>query len=84
MKEVDEVMQFRRARPFQPFIIELRDGRQFLVFEPERVARDVANTRITVAADEDSFESFPSTAIAVVRLLRDGDVAAIMKKGRGA
>jgi hypothetical protein len=66
---VDEVMQYRRAEPFKPFVLELKDGRRFIVRQPTHIGRNAASTVITVAADEDSFETFPGTLVARVKFL---------------
>lgn len=70
MKVVEEVMQYRRAEPFKPFVIELKDGRRFVVRAPHHVARDEAYTSLSVAADEDSVESFSGAVVASVKPYR--------------
>jgi hypothetical protein len=41
---VEEVMQYRRAVPFKPFILALKDGRRFTVSKPEEISRNSALT----------------------------------------
>lgn len=53
---VEEVMQYRRAVPFKPFVLTLKDGRKFIVTKPEEISRNSALTWIAVAADADSAE----------------------------
>jgi hypothetical protein len=66
---VDEVMQYRRAVPFKPFVLALKDGRRFVVSKPEEISRNSAFTWISVAADEDSAESFNSSLVSHVEVL---------------
>jgi hypothetical protein len=66
---VDEVMQYRRAVPFRPFTLVLKDGRRFVVLQPEQIGRDEAFTEISVAADEDSVETFKGELASRVELL---------------
>jgi len=70
---VDEVMQYRRADPFRPFVLELKDGRRFVVRDRTHIGRNEASTVITVAADEDSTETFPGTLVARVKVLGSGN-----------
>jgi hypothetical protein len=66
---VEEVMQYRRAVPFRPFALVLKDGRRFVVLQPEQIGRDGAFTQISVAADEDSVETFKRELASRVELL---------------
>lgn len=79
---VDEVMQYRRAEPFRPFAIKLKDGRRFVVKNPMHIGRDVAFTRLNVAADDESFETFEGSAVARVTLLRSSKSAGARNGGR--
>ncbi|HLL88070.1 MAG TPA: hypothetical protein VK324_02090 [Tepidisphaeraceae bacterium] len=78
---VEEVMQYRRAVPFKPFVLELTDGRSFVVREPEHIGRNEAYTQISVAADDDSVETIEGTAVARVRLMRA--TTSRRRKGKG-
>ena len=61
---VEEVMQFRRAVPFRPFTLYLKDGRQYLIREPEQIGRNPAMTIIGVAfEDGESAEAFAGSLI---------------------
>ncbi len=71
---VDEVMEFRRARPFRPFILQLTDGREFIVREPEYVGRDVDFTHVNVDAGDESIATVDAKLIAGVRVV---DAAAL-------
>jgi hypothetical protein len=62
---VEEVMQYRRAVPFKPFVLVLKDGRRFEVLRPEAVGRNESYTRIMVA-DEESGEDFDGALISHV------------------
>ena len=66
---VDEVMQYRRARPFRPFVLQLTDGREFVVREPEYIGRDVAFTRVNVDAGDESIATVDAELIAGVRVV---------------
>ncbi len=66
---VEEVMQYRRAIPFKPFVLALKDGRRFVVSKPEEISRNSALTWIAVAADEDSAEVVDSKLGSHVELL---------------
>jgi hypothetical protein len=66
---VEEVMQYRRAVPFRPFVVALKDGRRFVVPIPEAIGRNSASTWISVAADEDSSETFDGSAVSHVEVL---------------
>ena len=67
---VEEVMQFRRAEPFQPFVLRLKDGREFVVPDPMNIGRNDSGTRITVALpNEDAFETFEGAAADSVKPL---------------
>lgn len=35
---IEEIRSYRNAKPFEPFIIELKDGRLIPVWRPERMA----------------------------------------------
>ena len=35
---IDEIRSYRNAKPFEPFGIELRDGKTIRVMKPERIA----------------------------------------------
>jgi hypothetical protein len=65
---VDEVMQYRRAVPFKPFLLALKDGRRFVINNPEAVGRNEASTRVTVA-ERLSGESFAIALVSHVELL---------------
>jgi hypothetical protein len=61
---VDEVMQYRRASPFRPFVLHLKDGRQYLIREPEQIGRNPAMTVIGVALEDgESGDSFEGTLV---------------------
>lgn len=64
----DEVMSYRRAIPFKPFELRLKDGRTFVVTDPIHIGRDEAGGRIIVAAPDDTFESFPPAEVSEVTL----------------
>ena len=66
---VDEVMQYRRATPFRPFVLHLKDGRRFLVREPEQIGRNPAMTVIGYAhEDGESAESVPASLVGRVEV----------------
>ena len=67
---VDEVMAYRRAKPFRPFILALKDGRRFEILQPFAVSRNSASTRIGVA-DHDTGESFDISLVSHVELIGD-------------
>ena len=61
---VDEGMQFRRATPFRPFVLHLKDGRRYLIREPEQIGRNPSMTWIGVALDDgESGDSFEGTLV---------------------
>jgi hypothetical protein len=66
---VEEVMQYRRARPFRPFVLQLTDGREFMVREPEFIGRDVAFTHVNVDAGDESIATVDAKLIAGVRVV---------------
>ena len=66
---VDEVMAYRRAKPFRPFVLLLTDGREFVVREPEYIGRDVAFTRVNVDADDQSIATIDASLLASVRVV---------------
>jgi hypothetical protein len=65
---VEEVMQYRRAVPFKPFELVLKDGRRFTVPNPEAVGRNEAYTRVTIA-ERLSGESFDIALVSHVEML---------------
>lgn len=69
---VEEVMQYRRAVPFRPFVLALKDGRRFAVRNPEAVGRNEAYTRVAVA-ERLSGESFDVGLVSHVELLESAD-----------
>ena len=66
---VEEVMQYRRAVPFKPFVLALKDGRRFEIRNPEAVGRNEAYTRIGIA-ERLSGESFDISLVSHVELLQ--------------
>lgn len=66
---VEELMQLRRAVPFKPFVLQLKDGREFAILQPEYISRNEAYTRISFAADDESIESVNIEAVAGVKPL---------------
>ena len=73
---VDEVMNYRRADPFRPFVLELKDGRRFVIREPEQVGRNPAYTQLGVAADDESIEIVDGSQVARIELLAAGGATA--------
>ena len=69
---VDDVMKYRRAEPFRPFILELTDGRRFVIREPTQVGRNPAFTQLGVAADDEPIEVVDGSQLARVELLATG------------
>jgi hypothetical protein len=69
---VDDVMTYRRAEPFRPFVLELKDGRRFVIREPTQVGRNPAYTQLGVAADDESIEVVDGSQLARVELLLAG------------
>jgi hypothetical protein len=71
----DEILSFRRAVPFRPFELRLKDGRRFVVKDFSNIGRG-AGDAVIVAAGDESFEKF-----------EPGDVVAIkpltVRRGRG-
>jgi hypothetical protein len=64
---VDEVMQYRRAEPFKPFVLVLKDGREFAVNDPLEIGRDPGISYLMV----DGGYVVRGTSVASVRLLDD-------------
>ena len=64
---VDEVMRYRRRKPFQPFVLELNSGREFVVRDPFNIGRDPANRWLGVSAGPGAVAL---VAIADVRSIR--------------
>ena len=61
---VDEVMQYRRATPFRPFVLHLKDGRQYLIREPEQIGRNPPMTMIGVALEDgETADSFAGSLV---------------------
>ncbi len=69
---VDDVMRYRRAEPFRPFVLELKDGRRFPIHAPEQVGRNPAYTQLGVAVDDESIEVVDGSQLARVELLNAG------------
>ena len=67
---VEEVMQYRRAVPFKPFVLVLKDGRKFPIRQPFAIGRNERSTRIMVA-DEESDEAFDGSLVSHVEPLDD-------------
>jgi hypothetical protein len=65
---VEEVMGYRRAVPFRPFALILKDGRRFSIWNPEAVGRNEAYTRVSVA-ERLSGESFDISLVSHVEVL---------------
>jgi hypothetical protein len=72
---VEEVMGYRRAQPFVPFVLELKDGRKFVVRQPEHIGRDLHYRQISVAADDESVETFDGVLVARVVKLDDASAS---------
>ena len=72
---VDQVMEYRRAVPFKPFVLVLTDGRRFEVREPTAIGRNSAFTRISVV-DKNSGEGFDISRVSHVELLNTDAMAA--------
>ena len=66
---VEEIMQYRRANPFQPFVLQLKDGRKFVIRAPEHIGRDEQYSRVMFAADNDSCDEVGIEDIAGIKLL---------------
>ena len=61
---VDEVMQYRRAVPFRPFVLHLKDGRHYLIRQPEQIGRNPSMTIIGVAFDNgEEAEAFAGSLV---------------------
>ena len=69
---VEEIMEYRRAKPFKPFVLKLKDGCEFVIREPEQVARDEKFTTVRFAADEESVSSAKIEDVAGVKFLSSG------------
>ncbi len=69
---VDEVMQYRRAVPFRPFVLALKDGRRYVIRNPEAVGRNEACTRVGVA-ERLWGESFDIGLVSHVELLENAE-----------
>ena len=67
---VEEIMEFRRAKPFKPFVLKLKDGREFVIRQPEAIGRDEKFTRVSFAAEDESIETVRIEAIAEVKSAR--------------
>jgi len=79
---VEEVMKYRRAEPFQSFVLVLKDGRRFPVRQPHEIGRDPGNTKIGVSADEESVETFAVSMVAGVELVPSDGIHA-SEQGQG-
>ena len=64
---VEEVMQYRRAEPFRPFVLRLKDGREFVVKDALAIGRDPNFKYLMVGGGR----IVPATDIAGVRLVGD-------------
>ena len=77
---VDDVMKYRRATPFRPFVLHLKDGRRFLIREPEQIGRNPTMTVIGIAhADGESAESFSGSLIDRVEL-HQGSLPVVLRR----
>jgi hypothetical protein len=65
-------MQYRRAVPFRPFVLALKDGRRFVVSKPEEISRNSRFTWVAVAADADSAEVVDGALLSHVEILSGG------------
>jgi len=64
---VDEVMRYRRRKPFQPFVLELKSGREFVVRDPFNIGRHPSNLWLGVSAGA---SAIALVAIADVKAIR--------------
>lgn len=81
---VDEVMQFRRAKPFRPFKLWLTDGRSYVIHEPEQIGRNEAMTRIGIALDDgESGEAFDGKLVDRVEVIV-GTVPPVLRRPAGS
>ncbi len=71
---VEEVMQYRRAVPFKPFVLVLKDGRRFEIREATAVGRNESYTRIMVT-DAESGEDFDGALVSHVEVLQPAQQA---------
>jgi hypothetical protein len=71
-----------RAQPFQPFILKLADGRQFLVAHPEFVAMQQKSLNVVVFSDDDAAHYIDIPNILEVEVLPEG-MALIPPKAEG-
>ena len=68
----DEIMAYRRAVPFRPFALKLKDGRRFIIRDFINIGRNERGSTIIVAAPHETFEKFAPGDIAEVKLLKAG------------
>jgi hypothetical protein len=72
MMTMDEIRKYKRAEPFQPFVIHTDDGRQFRVFHHYNVALSPTGRAIAVAVEnEDAFETLHVSQVAHISLMDD-------------
>jgi len=53
---IEQIRQAYSARPFQPFVMHLADGRQIAVHHPEFMALSTAGRTIAISQPDGAFE----------------------------
>ena len=61
---IQEVREAYYAKPFQPFVIRLSDGRGFLVAEPCNIAISPSGQSLAYTKPDDGFAFFELTDVA--------------------
>ena len=63
MMTINNIREFYSARPFNPFIIHLADGRNVLVSHPEWMSFSPSGRSIVVHGKDDSFKMIDTVLI---------------------
>ena len=63
MMTINNIREFYSARPFNPFIIHLADGRNVLVSHPEWMSFSPSGRSIVVHGQDDSFKMIDTVLI---------------------
>jgi hypothetical protein len=69
MKEKERIRELRNARPFRPYTIVLKDGREFFVDDPfAAMAPPTPAPRITVQDHDGEVYVFPPAMVKEIRV----------------
>ncbi|HBI42813.1 MAG TPA: hypothetical protein DDY78_08135 [Planctomycetales bacterium] len=69
---LEEFRKVWRAEPFQPFIINLADGRNVYVARSQYASRSYSGQTVFVYLPDDSFEIFELSQVASLTVLNQG------------